>query len=104
MRWDSKAQKMVHRFDISSAEKYGDMDFLLGPTAAPWSSDSVLKEMRQKLRYFKEEDYLLLIGNPILIGWAMALASQYSHRVKALQWSGKDGSYIPVEADLHKDD
>lgn len=102
MRWDTQAEKLVPRFNLDSAEQYGDMEFLLSPTAAPFSGQPIVDEMRHKLQHFQEEDYLLLVGNPVLIGWAMTLASQYSDRVKALQWSGKDQSYIPVEANLHK--
>jgi hypothetical protein len=44
---------------------------------------------------------LLLIGNPILIGCAVAIAARANAgRVKLLQWSGTDQRYVTVQVDL----
>lgn len=102
-RWDEKAMKLVPRFDLSSAEQYGDLDYLLSPTAAPFSSASILRDLHHKLRHFTDEDYLLLIGNPCLIGWSVAVASYHNDGfVTLLQWSGREGKYIEIKSEILK--
>ena len=98
-RWDAYTQDFVPKFDITPAEQYGDLDYLLSPKAAPWHSASVLADLHNKLRYYGPEDYLLLVGNPCIIGWAVAVAAHYNAgSVSLLQWSGREHQYIPVEA------
>lgn len=102
MRFDRDSRQMVPRFpSISRATMYGELVYLLSPTAAPFSSESIVKELHFKLKGFTENDHLLLVGNPCLIGWVVSIAAQYNEgRVSLLQWSGKDQNYIPVFADL----
>jgi hypothetical protein len=93
------------KFDLQPAEKFGELHYLLSPTARPFSSEHVIGELRDKLRDITCEDYLLLIGNPILIGFAVAIASWITGgKIKVLQWDGKLRAYIAVTADLRFQD
>ncbi len=90
--------KMEQRFDLTPAEDYGELEFLLEPTDIPFQSVQVIDKLHTKLADFTEEDYLLLIGNPCLIGWSVAIAAQFSGgRVKLLQWHTQSRSYILVD-------
>jgi hypothetical protein len=100
-RWDQGKGEFVPKFDLSSAKQYGDVEYLLTPTAAPFNSGPVVKELKQKLSWFGDNDSLLLIGNPVLIGCAVAIAAKVNNgRVKVLQWSGTDRRYVAVQLDL----
>jgi hypothetical protein len=101
-RFDSDKRKLVPRFSsVKAAEKFGRLQYLLSPSAAPWAVDSVLHDLNERLTTFSDDDYLLLIGNPILIGLAVSTAARWNNGfVKMLQWSGKDKQYIPVEAQV----
>lgn len=104
LRWDEPSQNLVPKFDLTPARTHGEVVHLLGPKAAPWRPESVIKELQTKLQDFNDDDCLLLTGNPCLIGWAVAVAADINGgRVKLLQWSGKDGKYIPITADLYED-
>lgn len=99
-RWDHQRNKLVLKYDLSPALEYGNLSYLLSPTCAPWDTASVVSELTKRLKDFDpEQDYLLLVGNPCLIGLATALASRAGY-IQLLQWSGKDRRYIPVRADL----
>ncbi len=103
-KWDREAGRFVPKFDLSSAETFGELAYLLTPTAAPFRPEPVVDELRDKLVWFSDDDYLLLIGNPVLIGCAMAVAAQVNGgRVRVLQWSGKDQRYVPVLVNLAPD-
>jgi len=103
--------KLYPAFNISPAEQFGTIIYLLGPNARPFervSSDfpefeatRILREMKMKLRDYSDEDYLLLIGNPCFIGFAVALAAAVNKgKVRVLQWHGISKKYIPVKANL----
>jgi hypothetical protein len=100
-RWDEDKQAFVPKFDLSSAEKYGELIYLLTPTAAPFNTMPVVKELHEKLYWFGDEDSLLLIGNPVLIGCAVTVAAKTNNgRVKMLQWSGTERRYIQIQAEM----
>ena len=51
MRFDRDSRQMVPRFpSISRATMYGELVYLLSPTAAPFSSESIVKELHFKLK------------------------------------------------------
>lgn len=90
---------LVPKHDVSPAAEYGHLVYLLGPSASPFGTESVLEELRHKLQHYDgSRDYLLLVGNPTLIGWACAIAADASEVVRTLQWNGKDGRYVAVRA------
>jgi hypothetical protein len=100
-RFDRERGELVPKFDLSPAEQHGELVYLLSPTAAPWTPEKIIPELRHKLRDFTDDDHLLLVGNPVLIGWAVAVASHWNEgRVACLQWSGKDKRYTRIEARL----
>lgn len=101
-RWDGSRQELVPKFDTESAKQYGELVQILGPTAAPFKSKPIVDEIFLKLKNIQPEDSVLLIGNPILIGIVTAIAADLLHPepVRLLQWSGKDGKYIPVEVNI----
>lgn len=100
-RWDAGLQRFVPKFDLTPAEEFGDLVYLLSPTAAPFRPDSVIEELTQKLEEYRPDDYLLLVGNPVLIGISVAIAARASGgSVSMLQWSGKERRYLPVKTSL----
>ena len=102
MRFDNKSGELVPRFDLDPASKFGEFKYLLSPTASPFKVDSILKDLKRSLQEYTSNDWLLLIGNPCLIGWAVSLAAHYNGgQVNLLQWSGKDQSYLPVQGQLY---
>jgi len=100
MRFDHKEKELVPRFDLTSANEYGEIEFLLSPSAAPFNSEGVHSELSEKLAQFTVDDHLLLVGNPVLIGMASALAADAAGTVNFLQWSGKDQKYIVIRAEI----
>jgi hypothetical protein len=98
-RWDPVKKAFVPKFDLSAAQDHGQLSYLLSPTAAPFNPKPIIAELREKLAGFTSQDRLLLVGNPVLIGFAVAIAAHIGGGdLTLLQWSGKDQRYIEVEA------
>lgn len=97
--WDNRHEKFLPKFNIKTAEVFGQIQYLLSPKAAPFNPESIILELQEKLKDFCDEDYILMIGNPALIAFAGAIAAARNEgRVRLLQWSGREGGYIPIQA------
>ena len=96
-RWDESKQQLVPKYNFESALVFGRLEFLLSPKAAPFNPETVMGELHKKLSKYRDGDHLVLVGNPALIGWSVALSSLYnSGRVSLLQWSGREQRYIRI--------
>lgn len=100
-RWDKEKSVFVPKYDLSSAKDYGELVDLLTPTASPFHPEPVVRELIDKLAWFSDDDCLLLVGNPVLIGCAVAIAASANRgRVAMLQWSGTDRRYVRVQVSV----
>jgi len=96
MKWDNDTEEWVPQFNMNQAHEYGEVVYLLGPKATPYDK-KVVRELKLKLKDFSSSDFLLLTGNPCLIGLATAIASRKSGGfLKFLQWSGKYNKYLEI--------
>jgi len=87
------------KFDFSTATAHGQIEFLLHPSASPFNLEPAIATLQERLAGFSDQDYLLLTGNPVLLGLAVAIAADINDGdVAMLQWSGAKGTYIPVRA------
>lgn len=102
MRFDKGLGELVPRFDLEPAKKFGRFEYLLSPTASPFNPESIMRDLHAMLKDYRQGDWLLLIGNPCLIGFAVGVAAKYANgHVNLLQWSGKDQDYLPITAKIY---
>ena len=103
MKYDQTKGELVPRFtSINKAKRWGEIDYLLSPSAHPFNPELVLGDLHEKLSGFNDNDLLLLIGNPALIGMATSIASYYNDgKVRLLQWSGKHNEYTEIHIKIY---
>lgn len=83
---------------IQLRRNYGELIWVLGPTAAPWTP-GVFDSMRSAmLGYDGKRDHLLLLGNPVLMSMMSVLAAEHSDELQFLQWS--NGQYLSLKVQL----
>lgn len=98
MRMDHRTGELIPRFPlIERAEAWGDLFYLLSSSANPFKSEKLIKDLHRDLSNFSSEDYLVLTGNPVLIGLVTSVAAHYSDNVNFLQWSRKKDQYAEVK-------
>lgn len=99
-KWiDPKDGQLKSKFDFTAAEQFGPIVELLEPTASPFDLPPVIRRLHDVLCGYTPQDYLLLVGSPVLIGLAVAVAADYADgHVAMLQWSGAKRQYIPARA------
>ena len=88
--------------NVRSAEKFGDLKVCLPDNRQMiLSSGPLTFKLKQELKNFNDDDYLLLIGDPSIIGVACAVASDINMgRFKVLKWDRRREKYLPLEIDI----
>ena len=90
------------KFNIMGALKYGKLKVLLKEnTQIVLSSGPVMYELRKLLKDYNSNDYLLLSGDPAVIGLACAIVSDINNgKFKLLKWDRQEKVYYPIEINL----
>lgn len=89
--------------DFTPAAEWGELRFILRDFANPFTAiQDHIAEARRVLKEakFGPEDWLLLVGNPILIAVVSIAAAELQPRVRMLQWNRERRRYLPVELQL----
>ena len=89
--------------NILGARQYGDLKVLLpSNTNIVLSPGPTILRLRTGLKEFNGEDYLLLMGDPAVIGLACVIASEINiGKFSILKWDRIEKSYYPVEIDIN---
>ena len=87
------------KVDIISATKYGELIPLANQTEQLHLNPSrIISQFKRKLTKFSDNDYLLLLGDPALIGVAVTVASDVNNgKVTVLKWDRIEKMYYPVK-------
>lgn len=89
--------ELVDKFDFTEARSYGEIIVMLQHSATPFDMPPVIKALHEHLQHITKDDWIILTGNPVLIGLAVAIAADYLDGcLRILQWSGSTDSYIPI--------
>ena len=92
------------KINIIGAREFGDLKVLLPENSQIILSPAyVIQTLKQKLKEYKETDYLLLTGDPAIIGVACSIVSDITNgKYNLLKWDKQERKYYPVEIDLYK--
>ena len=91
------------KINIVGATQYGQLKVLLPENSQIILSPVyVISTLKQKLKDYKSKDYLLLTGDPAIIGVACSIVSDITNgKYKLLKWDKQERRYYPVEIDLY---
>jgi len=94
----------VPKINIMGAQKYGEFVFCLPEMSQIiFSPGPLIFRLREKLKSYKEIDYLLLTGDPAIIGVACSIVSDITNgKYKLLKWDKQERRYYPIEINLHE--
>ena len=103
MKFDFETKSLVPRFpSVAKASSWGEVVHILPPDSHPFDTELTLGHIHSKLKDFSDDDYLLLIGNPTLIGMASAVAAHYNNgNVRFLQWNSHHSEYYAISAKIY---
>ena len=92
------------KINIMGASKYGEFKFLLPEfSQIIFSPGPLIFKLRKSLKDFTTEDYLLLTGDPAIIGVACSIVSDMTNgKFNLLKWDKQERKYYPIEINLHE--
>ena len=92
------------KINIIGAAKYGDFLFCLPEMAQIiFSPGPLIFKLRKLLNNYTPEDFLLLTGDPAIIGVACSIVSDTTNgKYKVLKWDKQERQYYPIAIDLYE--
>ena len=92
------------KINIMGAAGYGKLKFLLPEISQIiFSPGPLIYKLRQGLKNFSKKDYLLLTGDPAIIGVACSIVSDNTNgNYNLLKWDKQERKYYPIEINLHE--
>ena len=92
------------KINIMGASKYGEFKFLLPELSQIiFSPGPLIFKLRKSLKDFTTEDYLLLTGDPAIIGVACSIVSDMTNgKYNLLKWDKQERQYYPIEINLYE--
>ena len=92
------------KINIMGASQYGQFKFLLPELSQMiFSPGPLIYKLRQGLKNFKHGDYLLLTGDPAIIGVACSIVSDITNgKYNLLKWDRQERRYYPIKVNLYE--
>ena len=101
------SQSGTPKINIMGAAAYSttnDFTFLLPEFSQMiFSPGPLIYKLRQGLKDYKTRDYLLLTGDPAIIGVACSIVSDITHgKYNVLKWDKQERKYYPIAINLYE--
>ena len=92
------------KINIVGATKYGDVIPLLPELSQIiFSPGPLIFKLRKLLKDFQPDDYLLLTGDPAIIGVACSIVSDMTNgKYNLLKWDKQERKYYPIKINLYE--
>ena len=92
------------KINIMSASKYGRFKFLLPEfSQIIFSPGPLIFKLRNLLKNYTTQDYLLLTGDPAIIGVTCSIVSNLTNgKYNLLKWDKQERQYYPITINLNE--
>ena len=92
------------KINIMGAANYGKFKFLLPELSQIiFSPGPLIFKLRKELANYKKTDYLLLTGDPAIIGVACSIVSDITNgKYNLLKWDKQERKYYTIAIDLYE--
>ena len=92
------------KINIIGASQYGEFKFLLPELSQIiFSPGPLIFKLRSLLKNYSQRDFLLLTGDPAIIGVACSIVSDITNgKYKLLKWDKQERKYYPIEINLYE--
>ena len=92
------------KINIMGAQKFGKIKVLLKEDSQMiFSPGPIIFELRRLLKEYRTTDFLLLTGDPAIIGVACSVVSDITHgKYNLLKWDRQERMYYPISINLYE--
>jgi aspartyl/asparaginyl beta-hydroxylase (cupin superfamily) len=97
-------QQPAPNINILSASDFGYLVICLpNRDQAILSTAPYVQKMKKNLQDFRKQDYLLAVGDPVIIGISTAAVSEVTAgQFNILKWDKREFRYYPLEVDMYQ--
>ena len=94
----------IPKINIVGATEYGTVKSLLPELSQIiFSPGPLIFKLRKLLKDFQPDDYLLLTGDPAIIGVACSIVSDITNgKYNLLKWDKQERKYYPIAINLYE--
>ena len=92
------------KINIMGATEFGTFKFLLPELSQIiFSPGPLIFKLRKGLQNYRPKDFLLLTGDPAIIGVACSIVSDMTNgKYQLLKWDKQERKYYPIQINLHE--
>lgn len=100
-KYDPATKLWVPSINLEPATEFGELVVMLPPNANRLHINPLIVALREQMKDFTKDDYIIAVGDPSLIAAASCIAvRKTSGLLRILKWDRQTSSYIPVEANV----
>lgn len=100
-KYDTATRLWVPSINLDPARQYGEVVVMLPPNANRLHINPLVVALKEQMKTFTEEDYIVAVGDPSLIAAAACIAAKKTGGLlRMLKWDRQLSNYVPVEAEL----
>lgn len=100
-KYDAATKLWIPTINLEPAKEFGELIVMLPPNANRLHTNPLVMALREQMREFSAEDYIVAVGDPSLIAAASCIATRCTNGLlRILKWDRLSSSYIPVEMQI----
>lgn len=100
-KYDPATKLWVPSINLEPATAFGEVVVMLPPNANRLHINPLILALREQMKEFNKDDYIIAVGDPSLIAAASCIAvRKTAGLLRILKWDRQTSSYIPVEANV----
>lgn len=92
-RFEAQLGRRVPVKDISQATQFGNLEIIIESAGSVAFIPSMQEEVARKMANFKDGDYILAIGDPVIIAACAIQAAKCGKEILFLKWNRATSTY-----------
>lgn len=100
-KYDAATKLWLPSVNLQPAKRFGELVVMLPPNANRLHINPLITALREQMKDYGAEDYIIAVGDPSLIAAASCIAVKKTNGIlRILKWDRQSSAYIPVEVEL----
>lgn len=99
-RYDSRLGTWLPTVNVQPAERFGEVNIMLPPEASRLETPSIVAALKRMMKDYGPDDYVVALGDPMIIAIASVLAERAAGTLRLLRWDRNTREYIAMEVRL----
>jgi hypothetical protein len=96
-RFDSRLNTWLPTVNIDHAKTFGELNVMLPPEAGRLETSSIVAALKRMMKDYGPDDYVVALGDPMIIAIASVIAERAAGRLRLLRWDRNTREYVAIE-------